>query len=373
MNLYSAKMSRRNRNLSEEEHHRLIDEHVEKSKRMIGTEVNEIPMFNTAVNRDQAAHFLRGLGDVNPRWHPDEPGDEVHPLYLTSVKHLSLHGDESMHPPVDHLFAGIDFKWYGPVRIGDNFIGRSYVNDVFEKESSDGKRLVFIISEQEFKRDGRVIAKNNGTMINRERGTLHTSEREIYQYSDAELEEIKDGYDEELRLLESVPAGPRFDDVEVGDRPTPTVRGPLSLACLFWWRAYAGPPGGGNIIDYAHLKRKPDRAITSPHTGWIHDTADAHEDPYLAECRGMPLPFGNGVQMTGWSMPFSLNWMGDTGRLKRYKSTVKNPLLYGDILWTDGKVASKNEEDHSIEIEWMSKNQLDQVVVSGKSEIVLPN
>lgn len=361
--------------LTDEERHHRIDLFVEKTKEMIGKEADEYSRFNTEVNRDQAKRFTMAIGDINARWDPDEPGSEVHPLYLSSVLHNSLHGDESMDPPLDHFFGGIDYKWYRPLKVGDRYDANSKVVDVYEKKGNNGKRLIFVISEQTYLRDGEPVAKNKGTMIQTEHrdGGLHTTNRDAYQYSDDEIDAIRSTYDAELELLEGERDTPDISTLIEGDSLPSVVRGPLTLNDMKWWSGVVGPGVGGSIFAYRHMRNKPYRITVNEKTNWIQDVGNQHMDPYLLEQRGMPLPFANGVMMSGWTMPFVTNWMGD-GVLKRHDTYLRGPVLYGDALWTNGSIADIDESDGStVTIEWEATNQLGEVIVDGKSVIALPD
>lgn len=361
--------------LSNEEINAQIDEFYEKTKEMQGSEVQEGSPWNTQVNADQASHFLNGISDINPRWQPSGPGDEINPTYLTSVVYPLLHG-EPMEAPLSSLIAGVDYEWYEPIHVGDELDGTAVVKDVFEKGDPAEKRYVFVISEITYTKNGEEVAKSEGTMIRAtQRGNELLSDRGVKEYSDSELDEIKSMYEDEIARLEDVPETPSFDDLSVGDELPSIIRGPLTNADMVCWNAGRGPTYGASLINYQERKGSPHNTVTNPKTGWMQKTSHQHEDVWLCEQRGMPLPFGNGVMMYVWTTPFVTNWMGSDGFLKRHKGDLKAPYFYGDTLMIEGEITEKSEDRNAPEVtvEWSADDPYNDPVIKGESVVSFPD
>lgn len=360
--------------LSRAEANERIDEFYERTKAMEGTAVQEGSPWNTHVNADQARHYLNGISDINPRWQPRGPGDEVHPTYLTSVVYPLLHG-EPMDVPLSSLIAGIEYEWDEPLHLGDGLDGTAVVKDVFEKGDPEEKRYIFIISEVTYQRNGREVGRAEGTMIRATQlGDELLSDRDVKAYDESELETLKSAYDAEIERLETVPETPEVADLEVGD-PLPTVvRGPLTISDMVCWNAARGPTYGAGIINYQERQGAPHNTVTNPKTGWLQKTSHQHEDIWLCEQRGMPLPFGNGVMMYAWTTPLVTNWMGADGHLESHSGTLKAPYFYGDTLTIDGEISAITEDAGTPEvtIEWAAVDPYDEPVLEGESVVSLP-
>lgn len=352
-----------------------IDEFYERSKDLVGQEVVESPPWNSGVTADQASHYLNGIGDINPRWSPEREGNEVQPTYLTSVVYPMLHG-EPMEVPLSSLIAGMEYTWEDTITVGDDLEGTAVVKDVFEKGDPDEKRYVFIISEVTYRANGETVATAEGTMIRAtQRGTELLEDRDPPSYSAEEREEIASTYDAEMERLSSVPPTPRFDDLTVGDELPTIVRGPLTIADMVCWNAGRGPTYGATIINYKERQGSPHNTVRNPHTGWMQKTSHQHEDVWMCNQRGMPLPFANGVNMYAMTSPFVTNWMGADGHLRRHNGSLRKPFYYGDVLWIDGEIAEKDDAGATpqVTIEWVAANQDGEPVVEGDSDVELPD
>lgn len=350
-----------------------IDEFVEKTKAMEGAVVEENPPWNTGVNADQARHYLNGIGDINPRWDPDGPGDEVQPTYLSSVMYPMLHG-EPMEVPLSSLIAGMDYRFHEPIRLGDDLDGTARIKSVFEKGDPEEKRYVFVISEVTYTRNGEEVATAEGTMIRAtQRGTELLEERDPPEYSGRTLDEFEQTYEAEIDRLETVPETPDFEALSVGDELPTIVRGPLTIADMVCWNAGRGPTYGANVLNYRQRKNSPHNTVTNPKTGWMQKTSHQHEDVWLCDQRGMPLPFANGVMMWAWTSPLVTNWMGESGFLVRHEGNLEKPYYYGDVLWLDGEITDTDERDAEVAIEWEAINQDDESVLTGESAVRFPN
>jgi acyl dehydratase len=361
--------------LSDAEINARIDEFYERTEALVGKEIEESTPWNTGVNADQASHYLNGISDVNLRWDPDGPGQEVHPTYLTSVVYPLLHG-ESMEVPLASLIAGVDYEWYEPIELGDDLDGTAVLTDLYEKGDRDERRYIFIISEVTYTRDGEEVGRAEGTMIRAtQRGNQLQESRDVYGFSDEERREIESRYEAELDRLESVPDTPDFEETEVGDELPPIVRGPLTIADMVCWNAGRGPTYGASLINYVERKGSPHNTVPNPRINWPQKTSHQHEDPWLCEQRGMSLPFGNGVMMYCWTSPLVTNWMGADGFLKQHNGQLESPYYYGDTLDITGEITDKSVTDGTPEVtvEWRAVDPHDDSVVSGDSVVSFPD
>jgi acyl dehydratase len=256
---------------------------------------------------------------------------------------------------------------------GDRLRAVSRQSDLYEKKSSSGRRLIFIISEVTYwnQRD-EVVGTATGTMIRATQvGTELLLDRPIHRYSDVELEKLGEAIGAEART------GSRplhWEDVQVGQEIPPLVRGPLTIGDLVAWQAAIGPSYRAGGLGYLDCLKAPHSAVRNPLTGWPVKYSQQHEDFHLAAQRGMPGPFDNGVMRFAWVCPLVTNWMGDAGVLRRLYVQVRTPIIYGDATWYRGTVAEKKMDAGGavVTIRLTGVNQAGITSTNGEAEVVLP-
>jgi acyl dehydratase len=356
-----------------------IDDFVRRSQELTGKEVVERTPWNTEVSADAIRHFAYGTSDGNPLWlDPAYAARTRHralvapPGFLTSVLYPILHG-APMAAPLSSLIGGVEYRWTRPIVVGDRLRAAATQAELYEKRSSSGRRLVFIISEVAY-RDARdeVVGTATGTMIRATQvGTELLFDRPIYRYSEIELEKIAEAIRTEARTGDR-PL--RWEDVRVGQEVPPIVRGPLTIGDMVAWQAAIGPSYRAGGLGYLDCLKAPHTAVRNPITGWPVKYSQQHEDFHLAAQRGMPGPFDNGVMRFAWVAPLVTNWMGDDGFLRRLYVQVRTPTIYGDTTWYQGTVAEKTREAEGavVKLRLTGINQVGITTTNGEAEVVLP-
>jgi acyl dehydratase len=357
-----------------------IDEFVRRSRELTGKEVVERTPWHTDVTADAIRHYAFGTSDGNPLWLDREyaarspwGGLVAPPGFLTSVLYPILHG-APMLAPLSSLIGGLEYRWSRPIREGDRLRAVSKQADLYEKKSSSGRRLVFIISEVTYwnQRD-EVVAVATGTMIRATQvGTELLFNRPIYRYSELELEKIGEAIQAEARTGDRPLFG---EDVSVGQEIPPIVRGPLTIGDMVCWQAAIGPSYRAAGLGYLDCLKAPHTVVKNPVLGWPVKYSQQHEDPNLAAQRGMPGPFDNGVMRFAWVGPFVTNWMGDRGALKRLYVQVKTPAIYGDTIWYQGGVKGKTRtaDGYLVTLDITGVNQAGITATTGEADVLLPS
>ena len=356
-----------------------IDEFVQRSRDLTGKEVVERTPWNTEATPDAIRHFAYGTSDGNPLWLDPAYAAKTRsgtlvapPGFLTSVLYPILHG-APMAAPLSSLIGGVEYRWSRPVLAADRLRAVSKQADLYEKKSSSGRRLIFIISEVTYwnQRD-EVVGTATGTMIRATQvGTELLFDRPIYRYSDVELEKIGEAIKTEARTgTRTLP----WEDVQVGQEIPPIVRGPLTIGDMVAWQAAIGPSYRAGGLGYLDCLKAPHTAVRNPITGWPVKYSQQHEDFHLAAQRGMPGPFDNGVMRFAWVCPLLTNWMGDDGFLRRLYVQVRTPAIYGDTTWFQGTVAEKTRDTDGalVKIRLTGMNQVGITTTSGEADVVLP-
>jgi acyl dehydratase len=357
-----------------------IDEFVRRSRELTGREVVERTPWNTEVTADAIRHYAFGTSDRNPLWSDREYAARgphgclaAPPGFLTSVLYPILHG-APMTAPLSSLIGGLEYRWYMPVLEGDRLNAISRQVDLYEKKSTSGRRLVFVISEVTYtnQRD-EVVGTATGTMIRATQvGTELLFDRPIYRYSDAELDKIGDAIQSEAPTGQRPLAG---EDVAVGQVIPPIVRGPLTIGDMVCWQAAIGPSYRAGALGYLDCLKAPHTAVKNPVLGWPVKYSQQHEDFNLAAQRGMPGPFDNGVMRFAWVCPLVTNWMGDRAVLERLYVQIKAPAIYGDTLWYRGTVKAKIQAPGGwrVTLDITGVNQVGITATTGEAEVLLPS
>ena len=369
-----------------------IDAFIERSAALVGEPVVEGAPWATGVVADQARLFQRGLGDPNPRYDPDAPGDEVHPTYLFAVRYPQLHG-APMAAPLSSFVGGIGFAWHAPLRLGDALEAEAVLADVTDKRRH-GRRYVLLDSEVVYRRGGDRVATAEATLVrigppadgdgpddDDTDSDDPVADADVPSYDDAALADLAAAYDAEFERLADGPP-PTPDDVAVGDALPGLVRGPLTVGDLVAWQAGATPTYGAGPFNYRRARRAPHAVVVNDRTGWPHAAAQRHDDPWLARQRGVGLPFANGDMMTAWAAPLVTHWQGAEGRLLAHEATLEAPFRYGDVLRLDGTVVGLRPADRhaalpgadwtAATVAWTATNQRDEVSFRGESVVALP-
>ncbi len=356
-----------------------IDEFVAKTRELTGSEVRERDPWNTEASTDAIRHFAYGTDDGNPLWLDPAYAERSRygklvapPAFLVSVLYPILHG-APMAAPLSSLIGGLEYEWYLPVSLGDQLRAKSVQKDMYEKKSSTGRRLIFVISECTYwNQRAEVVAKSTGTMIRATQvGTELLFERPIHRCTETELQEMDLAFKEEKRT------GNRtiyWEDVSTGQEIPPIVRGPLTIGDMVCWNAALGPSYKAGRLGYLDLLKSPHAAVLNPITGWKVKYSQQHEDFNLAAQRGMPGPFDNGVMRFAWVCPLVTNWMGDDGWLRKLYVQVRTPNIYGDTTRYRAKMVDKkiNGPIGLVKLEISGVNQVGVTTTQGSAEVQLP-
>ena len=357
----------------------LIDEFVRKTNVLVGKELSERECWNTVATQDAIRHFAYGISDDNPLWLDPAHAAETQagcvlapPTFLTSVLYPHLHG-EPMEVPLANLIGDLEFQWYAPILLGDSFRASAKVTGVYESKDRAGRRLVYVLSETNYRnQNGVVVGKALGTMVRYALADNNLLDnRSIYQYTSEELEAIGEAQRHEVRT------GIRQwtdEEIFVGQELPPLVRGPLTIGDLICWQAAIGPSYRPGSLGYVDSLAAPHNAVKNPLTGWPVKYSQQHEDFLLASQRGMPAPFDNGVMRLAWIGPLLTNWMGDSGTLTRLSIQIMEPNLYGDTTWYRGVVAEKAYQNQGVllKINLTGTNQLNVTTTQGIAEAFVP-
>ncbi|MEK7872658.1 MAG: MaoC family dehydratase N-terminal domain-containing protein [Chloroflexota bacterium] len=340
--------------------------------------------WNYQATRDAIRHFAEGAGDLNPLWIDAEYARKTRwggvlapPLWLLSC---SVHHGRMGLPGIHALHAGIDCRFFLPVREGDTIQASSGLKDLEEKRSSRFAGRTFLqIGFINFRNQrGELVATFDNWVIRFERDA--SGKREKYHdmkpatYTKEQLDEIWRA----LEAQEVRGATPRFwEDVREGEEMRPLPKGPLVVSDIVGWKMGWGSHNPhhmrANENRYWTLKRHPQAGVLN--TFGVSDNPErVHVGEELARRIGIPGFYDYGPQRSAWVSQLVTNWMGDAGWLRRLRTETRLPNIEGDTQWVHGKVVKKwvEGQDHLAQLDLWVVSQRGDVTMPCLAEVVLP-
>ena len=153
------------------------------------------------------------------------------------------------------------------------------------------------------------------------------------------------------------------------------AKGPMTVTGFI---AYAQGWGGlyirANKLAWRQVSNHPGLGI--PNRFGIPDCPErVHWEPEFALMVGAPGAYDYGPERCSWLTHHLTNWMGDDGFLRRASCKIRRHNPEGDLLFIDGNVVRKFQEDgrHLVEIEQSAHNQDGELSVLGSGIVELPS
>ncbi|MEA2776740.1 MAG: hypothetical protein QOF90_2146, partial [Acetobacteraceae bacterium] len=283
-------------------------------------------------------------------------------------------------PGVHAMWAGADWTWNKPVLRNQAITTEAWLKDLIEHDTKFAGRAIQQIYHVNFySAEGDLVAEADSWCFRtdrdqaREQGTKYTEVRARPPriYTKDELDRVYDLYAaEEIRG-----ARPRYwEDVAVGDKLPTMAKGPMTVTGFI---AYAQGWGGlyirANKLAWRQIHNHPGLGIKNRFG--IPDCPErVHWEPEFALMVGAPGAYDYGPERCSWLTHHLTNWMGDDGFLRRATCKIRRHNPEGDLLFIDGKVIRKFEENgcHLVEIEQSAKNQDGELSVLGTGIVELP-
>lgn len=347
----------------------ITDTALAELRERIGQPVRRPEPYIEVATRDAVRHWAHGIGDRNPHWlaHGVAP-----PTILLAMDRI-VSGYVGGLPGIHAMYAGTDFRWERPIRIGDTVIGDSVLLDLVEKPSRFAKRAVQQIYRTTFRnQDDAVVCVADSWCFRTERDTARERGKyrglERHRYTDGEIEAIRTAYrDEQVRG--AVPR--RWEDVAVGEALPVVVKGPLTVTSVIafvqgWGSLYVR----GHGLAFDLFERHP--ALGIPNAFGVPEPPErVHWDEPFAQAVGVPGAYDYGPERVAWLGHLVTNWMGDAGVLRRLSVQVQRHNLIGDTTWCRGEVTGKGA-DGAVELSVRGVNQRGEVTAAGSATVVLP-
>ena len=350
--------------------------------RVMNVELEARDPFNRYASPDTIRHFAHAIGDDNPLFTDEQyaastrwGGPVAPPTFLFSCfgrgAPQGLRGIHSM-------WGGASFEMHKPITSGTRIDGTVALTGLTPKKSRFAARTILQEHVYTFSDvGGKLIAKVKEWHLRTERDTARKRGKhrrlEPANYSPEEIERIFEDYgNEEVRGDQ-----PRFwDDVMVGQKLPPVVKGPLRVTDNVAWKV----GWGFRPFTYAHklgvdFYRKHPMAFIPNEQGVPDVPERVHWDEEFARRVGVPTSYDFGPQRVAWLGQVVTNWMGDDGFIVSFWGEVRRFNLVGDTHWLSGEVTGKEEREgrRFVTVALSGVDQRGEETIRGGAEVALPS
>jgi len=361
----------------------ITDEALAELRARIGQPFERPRPHVTEVTRDSLRHWALGIGDDNPLWLDEDYaastrwGGIVAPGSFLYAFDRVVSGYVSGLPGIHAMFAGTDWNWFSPLRLGMRITAEPVLKDLLDLDSSFSGRSVKQTYEVTFRdQDGVELCRADSWCIRTQRSVAReraTREHiEPYRWSAEEIAVIAKHYEAEAPRG----AAPRWwEDVEVGEALDTVLKGPSTVTGFVaftqgWGSLYVRAHGPAFQMFSAHP------ALAIPNDQGVPEPPErVHWDSDLARAVGVPAAYDYGPERISWLGHLMTNWIGDDGFLRRLNVQVRRHNIIGDLTTCNGRVIGKSVEGdaHLVECEVWGDNQRGERTCLGRAVAELPS
>jgi acyl dehydratase len=303
------------------------------------------------INQDSISHVARALGDIDPLY--TDPtyamssrfGAQVAPpalLYGVAWGSWDLRRGLQV-PGVTAMHAGDSWHYLRPALAGDTLTATKTTVRCDPAQSRTGAPRLFQTDRIDIRnqRDEIVAVQQMSTIRVERHSAVKGDEpprQEKAKYSAAELDEL----DAEV-LVESPRGGDTryWEDVEVGDRLEPIVKGPLTQADMLAWIQAVGSAHVRSGRFWVECRRETPELTLVDDQGVPQPVERMHWDESSAAGTGVLTAFDYGAQRAGYATYAATRWAGDDGWLAALDVQYRGMVFYGDILRISGEVVDR--------------------------------
>jgi acyl dehydratase len=379
---------------------RITDEAIDRLRSRIGIpEPNPVPPHYLHPDVDAFRHVATAYGDDNPLW-SDEAygaaspwGEVIAPPPLVGGDSLIGEDEVTKVAPewrdlmrgdplrgVHAFYAASAREWWRPLHPGGRVRRRNALVGVLDKPSDFAGRAVHEWTGQVFQdARGDLLSGQYRLMIRTERQKAREKKNydtiDLAPYTDDQIERIDTQYGAE---------GPRgaepryWEDVTVGDRVGPMVKGPLTVTDIICWHVGMGMGlYGVKPLRLAHQNRQRIPRFFHRDELNVPDVMQrVHWDPAFAQRSGNPTTFDYGRMRETWLIHLCTDWMGDAGWLWKLDCEFRGFNYVGDTQWLSGVVTDTFRTEnggYAVDLDLQAESQRGEVTTPGHATILLPS
>jgi acyl dehydratase len=375
----------------------LTDNDIERAKLLLGLNVaSNQRELNSVATPDAIRNWAMGSGDDNPlyidedygqgtRWgsqiaHGTQAGHIKTPMLGDPIPKEIKAQTKSMFRGVHVFVSGGTWEWYRPIYPGDriySFAGDESLN--VKKSEFANRSVIQVRRDVAMNQRGEVVGVYRILMILTERKTA----REKGKYAEIEAAKYTD---EDYERIDAVYAGEKrqgaehryWEDVNVGDKLTPMVKGPLTVTEIIAFHAggYGFVPYGLRASRLGYQNRKRIAPFYIKNANGIYDVAQRlHWDSEWAKAIGNPMSYDYGVMRQCWFYHQVSDWAGDDAIIETMEDSIRKFNYMGDTQFLHGEVVGKREQGgrHLVDLHMTMVNQRETETAFAKATVVLPS
>jgi len=367
----------------------LTDEWVSQWEDRIGLDLRVGNVFNQNASFEAIRNFANGIGDSNPLYRDEQYAKEsiygalvASPSWVASVfPHWVLQGLAGVH--ADH--SASEWEFLKPVYINDKIIPKCKFVGFDVKNSRFAGKTVFEYQRFEYinQRD-EVVSRGYNMLVRYERQTA----KKLSSKGEGKYDHIKVPHpwtpkEQEMvdrQCLEEEIKGADiryFEDVNIGDKLPPVVKGIFGLTDMIAYCVGAAPVAlAAHGVQLRSYKKHPAWAFRDPLLGAWEPVYGVHYLVSAAKGAGALYAYDVGVQRHCWMINLVTNWMGDHGWLKSCTAQYRQFVYLSDAVWFGGKVTKKYMDENGeccVEIDAHGINQREDDTIPATATVILPS
>jgi acyl dehydratase len=365
---------------------RITDEGIARIRARIGQGFPGRRPWRTEATRDAIYHMALGIGDLSPLYLDEEYAKKTRwgtliapPIMIQTMDTLRAVGSSGLPeglPGVHSIWTGSRYEWERPLKLGDRVTHKCYLKDVVERPSTfggGGRSLYQTYEAVYWNQDRDKIGVRQDTWIRIER--TKTAEKKKYgdiqlaQWKPDDIARFMEEYRNEKRTTERF-----WDDVKVGDRLGPLIKGPLTPTAEIAFESQLGIYLVGNKVA-ANLYARHPHLMVPNEQGIPEPPQRVHWDnPFTQKLLGLPGAYDLGPERCSWLIQVVTDWIGDDGFLTMIDVQYRGFNFMGDVTWCRGEVTDKLERDGKAYVRCAIEcvNHREQVTAKGTAEAELP-
>lgn len=362
---------------------RITQEALDELRARIGQPFERPVPHVTEATADSIRHWVQGIGDDNPLWldpgyaRSTRWGGITAPGTFLYAFDRVVSGYVSGLPGIHAMFAGTDWQWHAPIRLGDRIEARPVLKGLTELASNFSGRSVKQTYRVSFvSQDDRLVCEADSWCIRtqrdvaRERASRDAVEPKVW--TPEEITEIARQYAQHERRG----GVPRYwEDVREGEKLPQMLKGPSTVTSFVCFTQ-----GWGSLYVKAHgpafemFRRHP--ALGIPNDLGVPEPPErVHWDSELARAVGVPAAYDYGPERISWLGHLMTDWIGDDGFLSRLNVQVRRHNIIGDLTTCSGSVTRKwvRDGEHLVEVRVVAENQRGEETAVGLAVATLPS
>jgi acyl dehydratase len=367
------------------EHGKITDEGIAKLRERIGKGFPGRRSWRTEATRDAIYHLALAIGDLSPLYLDEDYAKKTRwggmiapPIIVQSMDTLRAVGHSGLPeglPGVHSIWTGSLYEWDREVRLGDRIRADCYLKEIVEKESTfgGGRALYQTYEAIYYDADGERMGLRNDTWIRIERAATREKkkygETKLAEWTPKDIVAFQEEYKAQKRATERY-----WDDVKVGDKMGPILKGPLTPTAEIAFESYFGIYLVGNIVASRLYDKHP--ALMIPNEQGVPEPPQrVHWDnAFTQRLLGLPGAYDLGPERCAWLIQGVTDWIGDNGFLSRIQARYLKFNFMGDVTRVRGEVTDKFERAGKAYVRCAVEcvNHRDEVTATAVAEAELP-